>query len=108
MVDQEDMSWKSWTDLRFEELEKRSEAARREMERRLETMNEFREQLNKQAATFITRDMYDSRHDAVCAKINALEKAQAAAEARGKVYATVVAAMISIIVGLVTHFLTGR
>jgi len=101
-------SWDEWVDLRFEELEKRSEAARREMERRLETMNEFREQLNKQAATFITRDIYESRHQTLCDHIHNLERLQAAAEARGKVYSVVVAALTSILVALIVYFITGR
>lgn len=42
-------------------------------ERRFESVNEFRNTLKDQAATFITRNDYDSRNQAVADKIAALE-----------------------------------
>ena len=45
-----------------------------EIDRRLEGMNEFREQLNKQASTFITRDEYQLSLKLVEQKITNLSR----------------------------------
>jgi len=43
-------------------------------DRRLENMNEFREQLKKQTETFITRDMYFSEHKFLSSKVDSVTK----------------------------------
>ena len=43
------------------------------MERRLEGMNEFRQSLRDQTATFMTRDMADARLSAMADKIEAVD-----------------------------------
>jgi hypothetical protein len=53
---------------------------RKEMERRLEEMNQFREQINNERHSFVTRDMYDQRNqalaDSVYQKIQSLQRFQ--------------------------------
>ena len=72
---------KDYVDMRFSEAEKAKdnalhsiEIARKEaqgaMERRLEGMNEFRDQLRDQASKFLTRTEYDSGHTPMEEKIN--------------------------------------
>jgi len=50
-----EVNWKEYVDIRIHNLEKATETATAEMDRRLEGMNEFRAQLDKQAGHFITR-----------------------------------------------------
>ncbi len=45
----------------------------RDLERRLESMNRFRDDLTEQAGTFITREAYELRHDALDRRIATLE-----------------------------------
>ena len=49
-------------------------SAKDEMNRRLEGMNEFRNQLEKQAGTFISRDEYTAAEKLVNAKIDSISK----------------------------------
>ena len=108
MVQPDGVSWKDWVDARFNAQQLALDLAKSEMERRLEAMNEFRKQLDKQADTFMSTERYELCHGRLVDQINVLEKAQAAAEARGKVYATIVAAIISIIVGIAVHYLSSK
>ena len=82
-----DVSWRDHVDVRLadllrtlEERQLRVDAefrqqtqalllARRELERRLEGMNAMRQQLDRQASLFITRDVYDERHEALLGKL---------------------------------------
>lgn len=106
-MDQPDgVSWRDWVDARFDAQQMALDLAKKEMDRRLEAMNEFRAQLEKQANTFLTTERYESCHGRLVDQITFLEKAQVAAEARGKVYATIVAAVISLLVGVVAHYIT--
>jgi hypothetical protein len=72
MTDKEVVSLKEYIDWRFSEHEKLDEANRKaiadallksslEMERRLLTMNEFREQINRERNTYVTRENFDLR-----------------------------------------------
>ena len=61
-------------DLRFEANEKALELARENMAGRLEAMNEFREQLNRQAGTFLTRQEVDAKIREVRVLLDSMEK----------------------------------
>ena len=54
-----DVTLKEQIDTRITALEKATEIAANAMERRLEGMNEFRDQLKDQASRFVTRDEMD-------------------------------------------------
>ena len=86
--------------------EKALEIARREMERRLEGMNEFREQLNHQTATFLTRTEIGLMHEKIDNDITDLKKAKNIAEGKASVASVYVAwllAILSLIVGLLGY-----
>ena len=79
MATQDDsVSLKEFITDKFETLEKTTEFARQSMEKRLDQMNEFRQQLKDQNASFITRIEYEAKHEAKhetsIEKIGALEK----------------------------------
>jgi hypothetical protein len=48
--------------------------ARESMEHRLDGMNEIRKQLNEQANTFITKEIYEAKHDQLISKVEGLQK----------------------------------
>ena len=77
MSERDEVTLRELLEARLEATEKALGLARVELERRLEGMNEFREQLRDQAARFITRDEFDMRMDAMVARreagIHALE-----------------------------------
>ena len=96
MTDDERMatvSLKEYFDTRFADSEKRHEVkygfqdkalslAKAELEQRLEGMNQFRKQLEKQEATFVTRDRADTEHQILTEKINTLNLWKAAQEGK--------------------------
>jgi len=94
--------------LREENAERSLGLAKQDMDRRLEAMNEFRAQLEKQAVTFLTTERYEACHGRLVDQIANLEKQQAAGEARAKIYAVVVAATISLLGALIVFVVTGR
>lgn len=56
---QEHISLRDYFEVRIAALEKAVQVAKVEMDRRLDGMNEFREQLNTQANKFLTRTEYE-------------------------------------------------
>ena len=67
-------------------VEKALELQAKEVERRLEGMNELRQQVVSDRAQFVRREIYDTRQDALDARVTAAEKlaATAAATLAGK------------------------
>ena len=61
-------------DLRFNASDKAIDAAKEDMERRLEGMNEFRAQLSSQANTFISRTELRLEMEKIITRILLLEK----------------------------------
>jgi hypothetical protein len=62
-------------ELRFKGLDKEIDTAKREMDRRLEGMNEFRAQLDRQAKDFIGRTEMKLEIERLVTRIVSLEKA---------------------------------
>ena len=92
------------------ELEKDVTLARAEMERRLEGMNEFRAQLEKQASTFMSRDYYDSEHRSLFNEVRLLREWKSQTEG-AKGWSNILAAaavLISLAVGILHFFSTMR
>ena len=86
-------------------LEKATSLAANNMERRLESMNEFRQQLREQAATFVSKTEYDSKHQLLIDKISDLRESRA--ELAGKasqksVVITLIVAILSILISLIS------
>ena len=61
-------------DLRFDASDRAIESAKQDMERRLESMNEFRAQLSSQANTFISRTELRLEMEKIITRILLLEK----------------------------------
>jgi hypothetical protein len=57
-----DVPLKEHLEVRIREIEKREAIVRADLERRLEGMNEFREQLRLQANTFMTKNSFELEH----------------------------------------------
>lgn len=75
-----------------------------DLNRRLEGMNEFREQLRLQAATFVTRELYEPNHTELRRRLDMLEQKQA--NFAGRAFAT--AAVIGVVIALaqlLIHFM---
>ena len=72
-------------------------SAKDEMNRRLEGMNEFRKQLEKQTVTFLSREEYEAKHQLINHKIEGLSK---------MVYIGVgILIVVQIAIGVVLHFM---
>jgi len=56
-------------DIIFEKNQTALKQANTEMNRRLDGMNEFREQLNNQAKTFMTKPEYESKHEGLIERV---------------------------------------
>ena len=59
------------SDLRHAEMLRALDLARDQVEKRLQTMNAIREQLNEQAKTFLPRDEYELKHEILANKLGA-------------------------------------
>jgi hypothetical protein len=105
-------------DLRAKAAEDAIAVATKTMDARLEGMNEFREQLNKQTQTFYTRTEADLKHEHFTGKIDDLSKRVNAAELlkaeiTGKVttLAVVVTLYTTVLVavtGAILHYALGK
>jgi len=97
---------------RIEAVEKSIGVAERELQIRLASMNEFREAMRDQGSKFITRTEMDAKIDAICAKIEVLEKYQNTMEGKASQSQANLALVFSLIgtilgiAGLILHMLT--
>jgi RNA binding exosome subunit len=93
-------------------LEKMSTQKATDLERRLEGMNEFRAQLEKQAASFLTRSEYETKHDLIVNRIsgnldsiNGLRNELREKLGERKWLTAIISVFISAVVFLISHFL---
>ncbi len=96
-----DVTLREYLEARLEATEDALALARVELERRLASMNEFRDQLREQAAHFVTREALE-------AQIRVLE-ARMELATKGKVswsVATIVIILTGLVVALATALLT--
>jgi hypothetical protein len=70
----ESISLKDYFDTKLCGMERATNLARDSMEKRLESMNEFRQSLKDQSSTFLTRQEYDAKHALLEQKIETLQK----------------------------------
>lgn len=68
------VSLKEYFELRISDIDKSTKLAAETLEKRLEGMNEFRAQLEKQTGTFLTKENFESRLLLVDSKLDALQK----------------------------------
>jgi len=84
---------------KFSALEKSTELSRQAMEKRLDSMNEFRQQLKDQADRLLPRAEYTLQHDRVLEDVRGLRESRA--ELAGKANQTAVnIALVIALVGL--------
>jgi chlorite dismutase len=98
--------------LQKREHEKQIANAREDMERRLDSMNEFRAQLEKQAGSFLTRVEYETKHDLIVNRIsasmdsiNGIRNELREKLGERKWLTAIISVFISAIVFLISHFL---
>jgi hypothetical protein len=99
-----DVPLKEHIESRLDALEKASEEARRVLEKRLEGMNEFREQLKDQAATFIARMEYTANNEKFRLMIDDLKKYQSTMEGKAS-QSTAIFSIILALSGLIISFI---
>ena len=78
----EKLSLRDYFESRISAQDKALELARQGIDKRLESMNEFRAQLNQQASTFMTREYYDAKHETMQKQVDELMLSRA--ELQGK------------------------
>ena len=87
-------------ELRFNLKDEALDTAYRSMESRLEGMNEFRASLSDASKTFMTRDIYEAKHDLLQKQVDDLR--MLAAENKGKASQTsVIIAFIISLIGII-------
>jgi hypothetical protein len=81
------------------ELTVRTDDTKQGLERRLEGMNEFRAQLERQAGTLLTRERFDVEHQALVEKVEALSQWKAGREGQNSraIMVSIVAAIVALL-----------
>lgn len=80
------------------------EAALADIKDRLTKMNEIREQLNDQAATFMRADQYEVRHTSIVQRIETVEKALISVRGNVMLQMITAAASVAAVVGVLVAF----
>lgn len=104
------VSLRDYFEARVQAVEKGTSLARGELERRLEGMNEFREQLRDQASRFITRDEVEQKISLAESRVNGrldLIESHLATATKGKI-SWGVATAITLLSGAVVALITSR
>lgn len=83
--------------IRFDLEEKAKDAAMTAMEKRLEGMNEFRDQLKDQTSTFITRETYEANRKITQQQIDELRLSKAELSGKASQSALTISYIISVI-----------
>ena len=81
---------------------KATDLAKIDMDRRLEGMNQFRAQLEKQAGTFLTRDRFDGEHKILSDRINDIIQWKSSQE--GKQSRANIISILALIVTIIFSF----
>lgn len=84
--------------------EKALEIARKNMEKRLDGMNEFRDALKDQAVTFMTREYYEARHKDLIDQVNDLRISKAVLESKASIIHVYVSWAIALIALAIAWF----
>lgn len=90
--------------VQFEFINKETKLAKEDMERRLEGMNEFRAQLNRQASEFVTRESMDLKLAKLETKIESTTACMNISSGSGKWQSHIVTVLIAMAVMLVAHY----
>ena len=82
--------WHSGVIVEIESMKIALNLARGELDRRLEGMNEFREQLRNQAQTFVTREYSEVRNQNIEDRVRSLENKKSNLEGRMWILPTII------------------
>jgi hypothetical protein len=96
MSDKECVELRDYIEVQIKALKEATNLARENMERRLEGMNEFRHQLNSQAATFITREAFEARHNLLQIQVDELRAFKATSEGKASQISVLIATGIGL------------
>lgn len=66
-------TFKTYFEARLTALEQSIEVAKQANDRRLDDMNKLREQINEERGHYVSRDLYDQRHEELIKRLNAHE-----------------------------------
>jgi len=77
------------------------------LELRLDKLNELRDEVTEDRASYLSREKYDTEHTALSVRVNALESWRGKALGFGALLALVSAAMGALIQGVISRFIGG-
>lgn len=90
---------------------KATEIAKKEVDRRLEEMNQIREQINKERGIYVLRQVYDEQHntlrDLIDARLKVLETNKSNMEGRLWTMGAALSAVV-VVVNLAIYYLTRK
>jgi len=69
----ETVSLREFLELKIDHERQLRHAHEREIERRLDGMNELREQINRERGSFVSREMYDTKNEQLATRTSASE-----------------------------------
>jgi hypothetical protein len=90
---------------RFESMDRAINVATEALDKRLDSMNEFRNALKDQTATFITKSDYQSKHDELVKQIEDLKLSRATMEGKADQNSVNIAYIITFI-GLIISIIS--
>ena len=90
-------------DLRHAAGDAKIQKADLDLERRLEEMNNFRDQINQERGDYLRRDMYDRENAALSDRVKSLEIVRGEQSGKAAAYASMVGFVV-VIVQVVLHF----
>ncbi len=90
-------------DLRHEAGDAKIQKADKDLERRLEEMNNFRTQINTERVDYLRRDMYDRENAAMSDRVKSLEIVRGEQSGKAAAYASMVGVVV-VFVQVALHF----
>jgi hypothetical protein len=108
MHESDGVSLKEYIDRLWEEQARHSDKSDAMLNARLMGMNEIRDQLRDQAASFLTRKEYDAKHEAICNLISDIKSRVDMSEGKASQSSFIVTLILSIsgvVLGLIHLFL---
>ncbi len=90
-------------DLRHEAGDAKLQKADKDLERRLEEMNNFRAQINTERVDYLRRDMYDRENAALSDRVKSLEIVRGEQSGKAAAYASMVG-IVMVFVQVALHF----
>jgi len=90
-------------DLRHASGDAKIQKADLDLERRLEEMNNFREQINQERGDYLRRDMYDRENAALSDRVKSLEIVRGEQSGKAAAYASMIGFVV-VLVQVVLHF----